>query len=81
MSEWAFHDACTGCNPVYPTIGELKGCYLKAFYGEKKYTEKYGDTWEVPRSPCPPTPTPHIPWVSAPIWAWKRPAASTKRST
>ena len=48
MSEWAFHDACTGCNPVYPTIGELKGCYLKAFYGEKKYTEKYGDTWEVP---------------------------------
>lgn len=18
MSEWAFHDACTGCNPVYP---------------------------------------------------------------
>lgn len=48
MSEWAFHDACTGCNPVYPTIGELKGCYLRAFYGEKKYTEKYGDTWEVP---------------------------------
>ena len=48
MSEWAFHDACTGCNPVYPTIGELKGCYLKAFYGEKKYAEKYGDTWEIP---------------------------------
>ena len=48
MSEWAFHDACTGCNPVYPTIAELKGCYLKAFYGEKKYAEKYGDIWEVP---------------------------------
>lgn len=48
MSEWAFHDACTGCNPVYPTIAELKGCYLKAFYGEKKYAEKYGDTWEIP---------------------------------
>ena len=47
MAEWAFHDACTGCNPVYPTIGELKGCYLKAFYGEKKYAEKYGNTWEV----------------------------------
>ena len=47
MSEWAFHDACTGCNPVYPTIGELKGCYLKAFYGEKKYAEKYGNIWEV----------------------------------
>ena len=48
MSEWAFHDACTGCNPVYPTNAELKGCYLKAFYGEKKYAEKYGDIWEVP---------------------------------
>ena len=32
----------------YPTIAELKGCYLKAFYGEKKYAEKYGDIWEVP---------------------------------
>ena len=47
MAEWAFHDACTGCKPVYPTIGELKGCYLKAFYGEKKYAEKYGNIWEV----------------------------------
>ena len=47
MSEWAFHDACTGCNPVYPTIGELKACYLKAFYGDTKYKELYGDTLEV----------------------------------
>ncbi len=47
MSEWAFHDACTGCNPVYPTIGELKACYLKAFYGDTKYKEQYGDTLEV----------------------------------
>lgn len=47
MSEWAFHDACTGCNPVYPTIGELKGCYLKAFYGEAKYKELYGDALEL----------------------------------
>ncbi len=47
MSEWAFHDACTGCNPVYPTIGELKACYLKAFYGDAKYTELYGDKLEV----------------------------------
>ena len=48
MSEWAFHDACTGCNPVYPTIGELKGCYLRAFYGNEKYAEKFGDTLDVP---------------------------------
>ena len=47
MSEWAFHDACTGCNPVYPTIGELKACYLRAFYGNEKFMEKYGDVLEV----------------------------------
>lgn len=47
MSEWAFHDACTGCNPVYPTMGELKACYLRAFYGNEKYAEKYGDALEV----------------------------------
>ena len=47
MSEWAFHDACTGCNPVYPTIGELKACYLRAFYGNEKFAEKYGDVLEV----------------------------------
>jgi len=47
MSEWAFHDACTGCNPVYPTIGELKACYLRAFYGNEKFAEKFGDVLEV----------------------------------
>lgn len=47
MSEWAFHDACTGCNPVYPTIGELKALYLRSFYGNAKYAEKYGDAQEL----------------------------------
>ena len=47
MSEWAFHDACTGCNPVYPTIGELKALYMRAFYGNAKFVEKYGDTLEL----------------------------------
>ena len=47
MSEWAFHDACTGANPVYPTIGELKACYLRAFYGNKRFIKKYGDVLEV----------------------------------
>ena len=48
MSEWAFHDACTGCNPVYPTIGELKACYLRAFYGNEKFVEKFGDVLALP---------------------------------
>lgn len=47
MSEWAFHDACTGANPVYPTFGELKACYLRAFYGNEKFVEKYGDVLSV----------------------------------
>ena len=48
MSEWAFHDACTGCNPVYPTIEELKQCYLRAFYGNEGFIERYGDVLSVP---------------------------------
>ncbi|MBQ9407678.1 MAG: bifunctional acetaldehyde-CoA/alcohol dehydrogenase [Desulfovibrio sp.] len=34
MSEQAFDDQCTGSNPRYPLIGELKELYRKAFYGE-----------------------------------------------
>lgn len=47
MSEWAFHDACTGCNPVYPTIGELKALYMRSFYGDKKFVKKYGNVLEL----------------------------------
>ena len=34
MSENAFDDQCTGANPVYPLISDLKDIYLKAYYGE-----------------------------------------------
>ena len=33
MSEDAFNDQCTGANPRYPLISELKDLYLKAYYG------------------------------------------------
>ena len=33
MSEQAFDDQCTGANPRYPTIDEIKNLYLKAYYG------------------------------------------------
>lgn len=36
MSEDAFNDQCTGCNPRYPLISELKELYLEAYYGTKK---------------------------------------------
>ena len=34
MSEKAFDDQCTGANPRYPLISEIKEMYLKAYYGE-----------------------------------------------
>lgn len=34
MSEDAFDDQCTGANPRYPLISELKEIYLKCFYGK-----------------------------------------------
>ncbi|MCL2602979.1 MAG: bifunctional acetaldehyde-CoA/alcohol dehydrogenase [Defluviitaleaceae bacterium] len=33
MSEMAFDDQCTGANPRYPLINEIKQMYLNAFYG------------------------------------------------
>ena len=34
MSEQAFNDQCTGANPRYPLMSELKEMYLKAYYGK-----------------------------------------------
>ena len=34
MSEQAFDDQCTGANPRYPTIEEIKELYKKAYYGK-----------------------------------------------
>jgi acetaldehyde dehydrogenase/alcohol dehydrogenase len=36
MSEDAFDDQCTGANPRYPLISEIKAMYLEAYYGEKQ---------------------------------------------
>ena len=33
LSEQAFDDQCTGANPRYPLISEIKDLYLKAYYG------------------------------------------------
>jgi acetaldehyde dehydrogenase/alcohol dehydrogenase len=34
MSEQAFDDQCTGANPRYPLIAEIKQMYLNAYYGK-----------------------------------------------
>ena len=33
MSEQAFDDQCTGANPRYPLISEIRQMYLNAYYG------------------------------------------------
>ena len=35
MTEQAFDDQCTGANPRYPLMSEIKEMYLKAYYGEE----------------------------------------------
>ncbi len=39
MVEQAFDDQCTGANPRYPLMSEIKQMYLNAFYG-KHFSEK-----------------------------------------
>ncbi len=36
MTEQAFDDQCTGANPRYPLMREIKEMYLNAYYGGKK---------------------------------------------
>ena len=40
MTEQAFDDQCTGANPRYPLMSEIKQMYLNAYYG-KHFTEKF----------------------------------------
>ena len=35
MTEDAFDDQCTGANPRYPLMSEIKQMYLNAYYGKK----------------------------------------------
>ncbi len=35
LAQLAFDDQCTGSNPAYPRIADLKEIYLKAYYGPK----------------------------------------------
>ena len=40
MTEQAFDDQCTGANPRYPLMSEIKQMYLDAYYGNKHFTEE-----------------------------------------
>ena len=40
MTEQAFDDQCTGANPRYPLMSEIKQMYLNAYYGNKHFEEE-----------------------------------------
>lgn len=40
MVEQAFDDQCTGANPRYPLMSEIKQMYLNAYYGKNHFTEE-----------------------------------------
>ena len=39
MCEKAFDDQCTGANPRYPLISEIKDMFFRAYYGDNKKSE------------------------------------------
>ena len=62
MSENAFNDECTGANPVYPLISEIREIYLRAYWGKdydakvkegipaaepQMFSNPFGDTYTV----------------------------------
>ena len=40
MTEQAFDDQCTGANPRYPLMSEIRQMYLNAYYGNRHFTEE-----------------------------------------
>jgi acetaldehyde dehydrogenase/alcohol dehydrogenase len=40
MTEQAFNDQCTGANPRYPLMSEMKELYLQTYYGNKNTNER-----------------------------------------
>ena len=38
MTEQAFDDQCTGANPRYPLMSEIRQMYLNAYYGKNEQT-------------------------------------------
>ena len=47
MSEQAFDDQCTGANPRYPLISELKQIYIKAFEGKLEVSDQKAKKREI----------------------------------
>lgn len=51
MTEQAFDDQCTGANPRYPLMSEIKQMYLNAYYGKEHFAEPPMPTDIAPAQP------------------------------
>ena len=50
MTEQAFDDQCTGANPRYPLMSEVRQMYLNAYYGNTFRERETPDTMQLERS-------------------------------
>ena len=50
MTEQAFDDQCTGANPRYPLMSEIRQMYLNAYYGNTFRERETPDTMQLERS-------------------------------
>jgi acetaldehyde dehydrogenase/alcohol dehydrogenase len=50
MVENAFNDQCTGANPRYPLMSEIRQMYLNAYYGNTFRERETPDTMQLERS-------------------------------
>ena len=50
MTEQAFDDQCTGANPRYPLMSEIRQMYLNAYYGNTFQEKATPDTTQLERS-------------------------------
>ena len=48
MTEQAFDDQCTGANPRYPLMSEIRQMYLNAYYGKTFIEQEYPDDVTLP---------------------------------
>ena len=48
MTEQAFDDQCTGANPRYPLMSEIRQMYLNAYYGKIFTEQEYPDDETIP---------------------------------
>ncbi len=74
MTVQAFDDQCTGANPRYPLLSEIKQMYTNAYYGKKFVETEMPDATQLEKAPAAPAKT-----AKAAKPAAKKPAGKAKK--